>query len=194
MNDIILENERVLLRPLIIEDFNLLLPYSLNEPETWHFSPNSAAGEENLAEYINSTLAKKAEGLEHPFIVIDKLTGECAGCTRYYNISERNRNLEIGFTWYGKKFRGTGLNKQCKFLLLQHAFEEMNVLRVGFKADATNLVSIAGMKSIGAIEEGICRQDTLMPDGRFRDTMILSILQEEWENTVKIMLQGKLNG
>jgi RimJ/RimL family protein N-acetyltransferase len=125
-------------------------------------------------------------------VVIDKKSGQCIGSTRYYNISEHNRNLEIGFTWYGKAFRGTGINKQCKFLLLQHAFEVMNVLRVGFKADATNAVSVAAMKSVGAKEDGILRQDTLMLDGRFRDTMVLSILQNEWHNSVKAMLMAKL--
>ena len=180
------------MRPLTADDFELFLPYSLNEPETWHFSPRSAAGEDNLREYMNYALTKKAEGTEYPFVVIDKQSGQCIGSTRYYNISECNRNLEIGFTWYGKAFRGTGLNKQCKFLLLQNAFEVMNVLRVGFKADATNAVSVAAMKSVGAKEEGILRQDTLMLDGRFRDTMVLSILQSEWHDSVKAMLMAKL--
>lgn len=192
MKDFILENEHVLLRPLTEDDFELLLPYSLNEPDTWHFSPRSAAGEDNLREYMNYALTKKAEGTEYPFVVIDKKSGQCAGSTRYYNINERNRNLEIGFTWYGKAFRGTGLNKQCKFLLLQHAFELMNILRVGFKADATNILSVAAMKSVGAKEEGILRQDTLMSDGRFRDTMVLSILQHEWQDSVKAALLAKL--
>ena len=192
MKDFILENEHVLLRPLTAEDFELFLPYSLNEPETWHFSPRSAAGEDNLREYMNYALTNKANGIEYPFVVIDKRSGQCIGSTRYYNISERNRNLEIGFTWYGKAFRGTGINKQCKFLLLQHAFEVMNVLRVGFKADATNAVSVAAMKSVGAKEDGILRQDTLMLDGRFRDTMVLSILQNEWHDSVKAMLMAKL--
>ena len=192
MKDFILENEHVLLRPLTADDFELFLPYSLNEPETWHFSPRSAAGEDNLREYMNYALTKKAEGTEYPFVVIDKKSGQCIGSTRYYNISEHNRNLEIGFTWYGKAYRGTGLNKQCKFLLLQHAFEAMNVLRVGFKADATNAVSVAAMKSVGAKEEGILRQDTLMLDGRFRDTMVLSILHNEWHDSVKSMLMAKL--
>jgi RimJ/RimL family protein N-acetyltransferase len=192
MNRIILENHRALLRPLCADDEALLLPFSLNEPETWRYSPSGAAGQEALHAYIAKALTEKTAGIAYPFVVIDKNSNTIAGSSRYYNINLKNRNLEIGFTWYGQTFRGTGLNKHCKFLLLEHAFETMNCLRVGFKADATNTVSVAAMKSIGAQEEGILRQDTLMPDGRFRDTMVLSILQKEWNEYAKADLQRKL--
>lgn len=193
MSEIILENDHVLLRSMTEGDFNQLLPYALNEPDTWYFSPRSAAGEDNLRQYMDTAISRKRDGIEYPFVVIDKKTWQCAGSTRFYNINPYNRNLEIGFTWYGKAFRGTGLNKHCKYLMLQHAFEEMNMVRVGFKADVTNKISIAAMKSIGAQEEGILRQDTLMDDGRYRDTMVLSILQNEWHDSVKPMLFNKLS-
>lgn len=192
MNQLTLENDHVLLRPLTMEDLEHLLPISLNEPETWYFSPKSAAGEENLKAYIQEALDQQKSGVSLPFIVFDKQRQQYAGSTRFYSIHKQNRNLELGFTWYGKAFRGTGLNKQCKYLLLQYAFETLNILRVGFRADATNTVSVAAMKSIGAKEEGILRQDTLMSDGRFRNTIVLSILQEEWHQSVKEMLFNKL--
>lgn len=192
MNQLILENDHVLLRPLTMPDLEHLLPISLNEPETWHFSPKSAAGEENLKTYIQEALEQQKSGVSLPFIVFDKQRQQYAGSTRFYNISTHNQNLELGFTWYGKAFRGTGLNKQCKYLLLQYAFETLNVLRVGFRADAKNSVSVAAMKSIGAKEEGILRQDTLMSNGRFRDTIVLSILQEEWYQSVKKALLQKI--
>lgn len=193
MKQCILENDHVLLRPLTMADLEYLLPISLNEPETWYFSPKSAAGEENLKAYIQEALDQQKSGVSLPFIVFDKERQQYAGSTRFYNINAHNRNLELGFTWYGKEFRGTGLNKQCKFLLLQYAFETLDVLRVGFRADATNSRSVAAMKSIGAKEEGILRQDTLMSDGRFRDTIVLSILQDEWYQLVKETLHNKLN-
>lgn len=192
MNQPILENDHVLLRPLTMADFEHLLPISINEPETWYFSPKSAAGEENLKSYIQEALNQQQSGISLPFIIFDKKHQQYAGSTRLYNINTHNRNLELGFTWYGKAFRGTGLNKQCKFLLLQYAFETLNVLRVGFRADAKNSISVAAMKSIGAKEEGILRQDTLMSDGRFRDTIVLSILQNEWHQSVKAALQHKI--
>lgn len=193
MNQLILENDHVLLRPLTMADLEHLLPISLNEPETWYFSPKSAAGEENLKAYIQEALEQQKSGVSLPFIVFDKQHQQYAGSTRFYNINPLNRNLELGFTWYGNAFRGTGLNKQCKFLLLQYAFETLNVLRVGFRADATNARSVAAMKSIGAKEEGILRQDTLMSDGRFRNTIVLSILQEEWYQSVKKALLQKIS-
>lgn len=190
--NVILENEHVLLRPLTRDDYVLLLPYSLNEPGLWYYSPVGAAGKDALQHYIEIALSDYHQGKSLPFIVIDKKTGEIAGSTRYYNISPHNQNLEIGFTWYGKKYQGTGLNKSCKFLLLEHAFNTLHCLRVGFRADATNIVSIAAMKSIGATPEGILRQDTKMPDGRFRDTIVLSILQSEWENHLREELFTKI--
>lgn len=192
MNDTILENHRALLRPLCPEDEALLLPFSEKEPETWHYSPSGAAGHAALQTYLAKAFADKAAGTAYPFIVIDKASNTIAGSTRYYNINSKNRQLEIGFTWYGQAYRGTGLNKHCKYLLLEHAFETLDCLRVGFKADATNAVSVAAMKSLGAREEGILRQDTLMSDGRFRDTMVLSILQSEWQDGIKQTLQNKL--
>ena len=82
---------------------------------------------------------------------------------------------------------------QCKFLLLQYAFETLNLLRVGFKADASNQISIAAMKSLIATEEGILRQDTLMTNERFRDTIILSILKCEWKSQIKTLLSKQLS-
>ncbi len=193
MTDIILENDRVLLRPLTMDDYALLLPFSLNEPETWQFAPKSAAGAENLKTYFLDAITQKEAGIALPFIVFDKASKQYAGSTRFYNISEPNRSAEIGYTWYGKAFRGSGLNRQCKFLLLQYAFESRDRLRIAFRADATNSRSIAAMKSIGAKEEGVLRQDTVMPDGRFRDTVVLSILQQEWYQSVKNALQHKMS-
>lgn len=193
MHNIILENNRILLRPLTLDDYDILLPFSLNEPETWQFAPKSAAGKENLYRYIQDALTQKSANTGIPFIVFDKKLQQYIGSTRLYNINHHNRNADIGYTWYGKDFRGTGINKHCKFLLLQYAFETLNLLRVGFKADASNQISIAAMKSLGATEEGILRQDTLMPDGRFRNTIILSILKCEWESQIKTLLSKQLS-
>ncbi len=192
MSEIYLEDEKVILRTLCAEDYPYLLPYSLHEADTWNFSPSGAAGAPALEKYIHTALTELKNGLAYPFIVFDKDSQSYAGSSRYYNISQTNRNLEIGFTWYGKAYRGTGLNKHCKYLMLEHAFEKMDMLRVGFKADATNALSVAAMKSVGAIEEGILRQNTLMPSGRMRDTMVLSILQNEWFAHAKSQLKDKL--
>jgi RimJ/RimL family protein N-acetyltransferase len=188
----ILEDERVLLRPLEADDLQNLLPYAINEPDTWRYSNVSARGEDGMAQYIMAALKARNEGREYAFVVIDKQTGEYAGSTRYYDIQPKLNSLQLGYTWYAEKFRGTGLNKRCKFLLLQFAFEELNMARVEFRADARNERSIAAMKSIGCQVEGILRSNMPLEDGGRRDSIVLSILKEEWENGVKEKLKAKL--
>ena len=190
--DYILEDDVVLLRPLKKEDYIHLLPISANEPETWTYSSKSAAGEEALKAYIAEALTKRANGEEYPFIVFDKITGRYAGSTRFYDIQVKNDALQLGYTWYGKDFRGTGLNKHCKFLLLQLAFETLKAERVEFRADNRNERSIAAMKSIGCTVEGVIRSHIPLTDGSRRDSIILSILKDEWFGAVKQNLKGKL--
>ena len=189
----ILEDERVLLRPLLESDVENLLEISMNEPETWEYSLIRANGKENLEKYIQIALNAKANGTEFPFIVFDKKSAKYAGSTRFYDINMQFKTLQLGYTWYGKAFRGTGLNKHCKFLLLQFAFETLGMERVEFRADNTNERSIAAMKSIGCKVEGVLRNHMpiLGSDAR-RDSIILSILRTEWFDAVKENLKKKL--
>ena len=189
----ILENEAVLLRPLEESDIENLLEFSINEPETWEYSLVRANGKENLENYIQIALKAKENKTEFPFIVFDKKSGKCAGSTRFYDISLPFKTLQLGYTWYGKNFRGTGLNKNCKFLLLQFAFETLQMERVEFRADNKNQRSIAAMKSIGCKVEGVLRNHmpTLGSDIR-RDSIILSILKDEWFESVRENLQAQL--
>ncbi len=189
----ILEDGRVLLMPLKEEDLVHLLPISLNEPDTWKYSLVSAAGEEGLKNYMNIALQAKESGKEYPFIVFDKRTNEYAGSTRFYDINIPFKTLQLGYTWYGKKFHGTGLNKHCKFLLLSFAFEKLGMERVEFRAHNDNERSIAAMKSIGCKVEGILRNHQPTRDGQARrDSIILSILKDEWFSGVKENLAKKL--
>lgn len=183
--DHILENERALLRPLKASDFDNLLYFSLNEPELWKFSLVSGSGEAGLKKYIQLAIDARKEEKEYPFIVFDKVHNSYAGSTRFYDIQLLHKTLQLGYTWYGKDFQGTGLNKQCKYLLLSFAFEKMGMERVEFRADNNNKRSIAAMKSIGCKEEGVLRSNSLKQDGLRRDSIVLSILKEEWENEVK---------
>ena len=191
-NTYLLEDDHVLLRPLEATDLEFLLPYALNEPDTWKFSLVSAAGQDGMTNYINAAIAARAAGKEYPFIVYDKKTNTYAGCTRFYDIQPQYNTLQLGYTWYGEKFRGTGLNKHCKFLLLQLAFETLGMERVEFRADANNQRSIAAMKSIGCTPEGILRNHLPLSQGGRRDSIILSILKDEWFTTIKQQLINKL--
>lgn len=189
---IVLENERVLLRPLAADDVEHLLPFALNEPGIWRYSLVSPAGKEGLENYIRGALGDRENGISYPFIVFDKLTGSYAGSTRFYDINEAYRTLQLGFTWYGSAFQGTGLNKNCKYLLLQYAFEELGMERVEFRADANNARSMAAMKGIGCTVEGIFRSHMPAPGGGRRDSAVLSIIRNEWFDTVKSNLEKQL--
>lgn len=189
----ILEDERVLLRPLKEKDFANFLPFAINEPTLWEYSLVSAAGENGLRNYMSLALEAKATGKEYPFIIFDKQANKYAGSTRFYDINLSFQTLQLGYTWYGKQFQGTGLNKHCKFLLLSFAFEKMKMERVEFRADNTNERSIAAMKSIGCKVDGILRSN--MPtrqEGIRRDSIVLSILKDEWFGGIKEKLQSQL--
>lgn len=187
-----LEDDRVLLRPLQEEDAIHLLPFALHEPELWKFSLITAAGEEGLQNYMEITFKAREEGKEYPFIVFDKSTGEYAGCTRFYDIQTDLQTVQLGYTWYGKKFQGTGLNKHCKYLLLSFAFERIGMERFELRADNNNQRSIAAMKSIGCKVDGILRSNMPKRGGGRRDSIVLSILKDEWFGEVKERLGKKL--
>jgi RimJ/RimL family protein N-acetyltransferase len=189
----ILEDHFVLLRPLELTDVAHLLDISLHEPETWKYSLVRANGKENLENYIRLAIEARENKKEFPFIVYDKKSGKYAGSTRFYDINIPFRTLQLGYTWYGKDFTGTGLNKHCKYLLLHFAFETLGMERVEFRADSNNQRSIAAMKSIGCKVEGVLRSHmpTLENELR-RDSIVLSILKEEWFNEIKESLSKKL--
>jgi RimJ/RimL family protein N-acetyltransferase len=190
--NVTLEDERVLLRPLEENDYENLLPLSVNEKGLWFYSlvrPEGAAG---LKNYLQIALAQRQAGKEFPFVVWDKKTNEYAGSTRFYDINLPYKTIQLGYTWYGKKFHGTGLNKHCKFLMLQYAFENLKLERVEFRADADNARSIAAMQSIGCTVEGILRSHQPTVEGPRRHSIILSILKDEWFGGVKEKLRQKL--
>ncbi len=192
-DNIILEDDLVLLRPLQESDVDNLLEISINEPETWKYSLVGADGKENLIQYIQSAVKNREEKREFPFIVFDKKSQKYAGSTRFYDIQLEYKTLQLGYTWYGSAFRGTGLNKHCKYLLLQFAFETLGMERVEFRADNNNDRSIAAMKSIGCKIEGVLRSHMPTRNGDIRrDSIVLSILKNEWFDEVKENLKRKL--
>jgi len=193
-SDHILENEKVLLRPMRTSDFVNLIRFSIEQPSLWKYSLVDVVGAEKLQQYIQVAETGRTQQKEYPFIVFDKTKNEYAGSTRFYDIQPAYQTLQLGYTWYGEEFQGTGLNKNCKYLLLEFAFEKWQMERVEFRADNENQRSIAAMKSIGCTVEGVLRSHMPKnPAGR-RDSIVLSILKSEWENGVKEMLRKKIGG
>lgn len=187
--DYILEDDAALLRPLKIDDFENL-KYACTQTEVWKYSTIKADSEENMKNYLLAALAGRKEGREYLFVIFDKKTNEYAGCTRFYDFKLNQHNLAIGYTWYTLQHQGTGLNKHCKYLLFDFAFQN-GFERVEFAADTENLRSIAAMKSIGCTEEGILRSSHIRVDGSRRNTIVLSMLKPEWEESLKEQLRLK---
>ena len=183
-NEIILESGNIMLRPLSTEDLPGLNSIAFTG-DLWKFYPTRVTNEEELGNLVKEMIKLRANKERIPFTILDKGCNCPMGSTSYLNISEKNKRLEIGATWLGKKFQGTGVNKICKFLLLRFAFEELNYDRVELKADVLNMQSRKAMLKIGAKEEGILRSHMLMHDGRRRDSIYYSILKNEWEDIKK---------
>lgn len=192
INNYIIENERVKLSPLQREDFENLRNFAINEPELWEFSLQPAMGLNKMENYIRSAIRGRKEQHAYPFIVFDKRNQQYAGSTRFYDFQEYHKTVQLGYTWYGKEFQGSGINKQCKLLLLEFAFETLSLERVEFRADYRNKRSISAMKSIGCIAEGVLRSNCTAPGGR-RDSIVLSILKDEWFGGTKELLLAKID-
>ena len=194
-DDYILDDETVLLRPLQQIDYENLLPFSLQEPDLWKYSLVTAAGEDGLKNYMQIALDARTADKEYAFIVFDKRTNEYAGSTRFYDINIPFQTLQLGYTWYGQKFQRTGLNRHCKYLLLSFAFENIGMERVEFRADNNNARSVSAMKNIGCKVDGVLRSNMPTRNNTIRrDSIVLSILKDEWFGGVKEMLRGKLKG
>ena len=178
--EIILEDDRVKLRPLLLSDMENLLPPATSDEKLVQYSPKPIHSKELLTQYIETALADRATHDRYPFIIFDKQANAYAGSTSFLSVSNYNRRLEIGHTWLGISFQKTGLNRHCKFLLLSYAFDELGFERVEFKTDERNKASRAAIEKTGGKFEGFLRSHTLMYDGFRRNSVYYSILKNEW--------------
>ena len=178
--DFILENERVLLRPLVQDDAVYLSAYVKEEPALWKYALTPITTEQEFEQYMATAVEARQLKSAYPFIVFDKLQNKYVGSTRFYDIQLNNSTTQFGYTWYSESTWGTGLNEHCKFLLLQFAFETIGFERIEFRADNRNKRSIAAMQKIGCTVEGILRNHLPTSDGTRRDSIVLSMLKNEW--------------
>ncbi len=188
----VLSNEIVELRAIRRDDIEHLRSFSQNEPEIWKYGLVTAAGEENLLQYVDAAVKNLQEKKEYSFIVFDKRSGRYAGSTRFYDIQPSFQTSQLGYTWYGKEFQRTGLNRSCKLLLLSFAFEEWGLERVEFRAHSQNADSIRAMKKIGCVEEGTLRSHMPTVMGTRRDSVVLSILKDEWIYNIKDLIKKSI--
>ncbi|MDL2143715.1 GNAT family protein [Flavobacterium tructae] len=179
-SEIILENEKVLLIPFESRR-NIELKEIIFDDGIWKYMGMYVRDEKDFENYIQNTLEQKTAGICYPFLIIDKATNRVAGSTRYGYLNHTSQKCEIGWTWYGEKFQGTGLNKACKFELLNFGFETIQFRRIQFSADLENRKSQRAIEKLGATKEGLFRNNYIDSEGKSKDDVYYSIISEEWQ-------------
>ncbi len=158
----------------------------------WTYLPYATPhSEADMRAWIEEMLRRQARGADVPFAVVALATGRAVGSTRYMEIEPPHRHLEIGGTWYAPEYQRTAVNTEAKYLLLRHAFEALGCLRVQLKTDLRNERSQRAIERLGAVREGVLRNNMIMPDGFVRSSVYYSILDTEW-TIVKRRLEDKL--
>lgn len=161
--------------------------------ELWTLKVTAVPSETTVTAYMKTALDGAKTGTVIPYVIERIATGEPIGSTRFWKLDRANRTVEIGHTWISASYQRTAVNTEMKLLMLTHAFETLNCVRVQFQTDELNAKSRAAIARLGAKEEGILRNERIMPDGRVRNTVMFSILDSEWPD-VKSKLIARLAG
>jgi RimJ/RimL family protein N-acetyltransferase len=183
-----LEGPTIRLEPLVPEHASLLWPKTHPEifQHTLEWPRDSSL--EAFADWVRYCLTFP-DCLHHT--IFSQATGEALGMTGFLEIRPRHRGLEIGRTWIARSHQGTRVNPESKYLLLRRAFEDLDAVRVQFKTDLNNVHSQRAIEKLGAKREGVLRKYQMRSSGFVRDTVMYSILVEEWPD-VKAGLEARL--
>jgi RimJ/RimL family protein N-acetyltransferase len=176
---VVLAGKRARLEPISHDHAQGILA-AAGEESIWRYMPLKLNTPEAVAWWIDDALAANARGTDAVFAIVEQSTDRVLGSTRYLDIRPAHRGLEIGWTWLAKDQWRNGVNTECKFLLLQHAFETLEAIRVQLKTHRMNFRSRRAIERIGAQYEGILRNAVILPDGTFRDSAYYSIIDSEW--------------
>ncbi|WP_321870531.1 GNAT family N-acetyltransferase [Burkholderia ubonensis] len=185
-----LTGEHVELQPLHASHAQALLAAAA-DGQLWNLRVTVVPGPDTIDAYLATALQGRAEGTVMPFAIVERATGRVVGSTRFWKIDGKNRKLEIGHTWLGESVQRTRVNTEAKWLLLTYAFETLRCVRVQFTTDELNEKSRAAILRLGAKQEGIVRHERIMPDGRKRNSVRFSIIDDEWPD-VKARLRERL--
>jgi RimJ/RimL family protein N-acetyltransferase len=180
----------VRLEPLSLDHVPGLAKVAL-DPEIWRWTLARPTDEAGLRDWVATAIEARERGLELPFATVEIATGRPIGSSRYLNIVPEHRRIEIGWTWVGRDWQRSGVNREAKLLMLEHAFDRLGCRRVEFKTDSLNEKSRAALLGIGAQFEGIFRNHMVMPEGRMRHSAWYSVTDEEWP-AVRAGLEAKL--
>lgn len=159
----------------------------------WMSVDLKSASESVMNQWIERALEAEGEGAEYAFTVFSQVTQRIVGSTRYLDVREAQKGVEIGATWYSSSVWGTTVNPECKFLLMRHAFEDWGAIRVQLKTDNNNVHSQHAIMKLGATYEGRLRNHRLRRDGTYGDSMMYSVTVEEWNDHVKKNLRARID-
>jgi N-acetyltransferase len=187
-----LEGELVRLVPLQKSHRNDLIQ-AATDGELWNLWFTSVPSEKTIDNYIDFALSEGDDGRALSFAVIEKKTNKVIGSTRFCNANYNHKRVEVGYTWYSRSYQKTGVNTECKYLLLTHAFEILNCIAVEFRTHWHNLASRNAIARLGAKQDGVLRNHQIDSDGTLRDTVVFSIVRDEWA-VVKKSLKFKMKG
>ncbi len=187
--DLVLETKNALLRPIIPEDEKAFYELAKQDADMWSFFSLNLGDAAQLSKWMQMAVTDKAAETRRPFTIIDKASGKIAGSSSMGNISYHDLRLEIGWSWLGKEFRSTGLNRHAKFSMMRYAFDELKFERVEFKTDVQNARARKGLENVGGIEEGILRSHMTMWNNRRRTSVYYSVLKNEWPTLVKTIFR-----
>lgn len=183
-----LRGERLTLVPLEKQHRDVLLAAAA-DGNLWDLKVTAVPSAETIDTYIETAIAGREAGTIIPFVTV--AGDQVVGSTRFWKLDRVNRNIEIGHTWIGASWQRSFVNTEAKFLMLEYAFEVLDCIRVQFTTDELNERSRRAIVRLGAVEEGIIRNERIMPDGRKRNSVRFSIIDTEWPQ-VKDQLKARL--
>ncbi|WP_416825374.1 GNAT family N-acetyltransferase [Ectobacillus polymachus] len=173
-----LENNRVKLVPMQQEHAPLL--YKICNHDLWTHMLGNIEKEEDMEKWVANALRGRQAKTSLPFVVMLKESKQVIGTTRVYDMSNKMKSCEIGYTWYAMPYQRTYVNSDCKYLLLQYCFEQLEYIRVQFKTDEWNIRSQKAIERLGAVKEGIIRNERIHINGYIRNAVLYSITNQDW--------------
>jgi RimJ/RimL family protein N-acetyltransferase len=177
LEPVTLTGRHVTLAPLSPDHAGDLIE-AVKDGELWKLWYTFIPAPEHMEAEIARRLALQSEGKMQPFAVM--VDGRAAGMTTYMNMEAAHRRVEVGSTWYRASLQRSGVNTECKLMLLTRAFEVMDCISVALTTHAMNVQSRRGIERLGAKLDGVLRSNMIMPNGSLRDSAFYSIIASEW--------------
>ncbi|GAB6453782.1 GNAT family protein [Bacillus tropicus] len=182
-------HERAKLRLMDGNDVETLFSIVEGNREIWAYLISKMDSVQDMQQYVQKAIQGYGKGAQIPFVVVDQQTNKIVGSTRLYHISVEDKTVELGQTWYHPSVQRTSINTECKYMLLQYAFEKLHMLRVQIKTDARNEKAQRAIERLGAVKEGVLRNERKLPNGYVRDAVVYSIISSEWPDVKEQLLE-----